>query len=116
MTLNLFKLELPTLYARASTGAVLEWDIEIEGDKYRTITGQQGGAKITSKWTVTTPANLGQSNATTAEQQADAEAVAKWKKKIKREGYWEDIKDIDKKDHFIKQMLVKNRHDHHTKL
>ena len=31
-------------------------------------------------------------------EQAEAEATAKWKKKIKREGYWEDIKDIDKKE------------------
>jgi DNA ligase 1 len=116
MTMNLFKLELPTLYARASTGAVLEWDIEIEGDKYRTITGQQGGAKITSKWTVAEPKNIGQANSTNAEQQAEAEAVAKWKKKIKREGYWEDIKDIDKKGRFIEPMLAQKLRDHPDKV
>ena len=116
MTLNLFKLELPTLYARSSTGAVLEWDIEIEGDKYRTTTGQQGGQKITSKWTVAAVKNVGQANSTTAEQQAEAEAVAKWKKKIKREGYWEDIKDIDKKGRFIEPMLAHRLNDHPEKV
>ena len=99
-----------------STGAVLEWDIEIEGDKYCTITGQQGGQKITSKWTVAEPKNTGQANATTAEQQAEAEAVAKWKKKIKREGYWEDIKDIDKKGRFIEPMLAQKLRDHPDKV
>ena len=116
MTLNLFKFELPTLYARSSSGAVLEWNIEVEGDKHRTITGQQGGAKITSKWTVTEVKNVGQANATTAEQQAEAEAIAKWKKKIKREGYWEDIKDIDNINRFIEPMLAHRLNDHPEKV
>lgn len=116
MNATLFKFELPTLYARASTGAVLEWDIEVEGNKYRTITGQQGGAKVTSKWTIAEPKNVGQANSTTAEQQAEAEAVAKWKKKIKREGYWEDLKDIDKKGRFIEPMLAQKLHEHPEKV
>jgi ATP-dependent DNA ligase len=109
------KTELPTLFSRSSTGAVLEWDIEIEGDKFRTITGQQGGNKITSKWTVAKPKNIGQANATTADEQAYTEAVAKWKKKIKREGYWEDIKDIDKTPRFIEPMLAHKLRDHPEK-
>ena len=116
MTPDLFKLELPTLYARGEGGKVLEWDIEIEGNKYRTITGQQGGAKVTSKWTIAEAKNVGQSNATTPEQQAEAEAIAKWKKKIKREGYWEDIKDIDKVSRFIEPMLAHKLRDHADKV
>jgi ATP-dependent DNA ligase len=103
------------LYARASSGAVLEWDIEVEGDKYRTITGQQGGNKITSKWTVAKPKNVGQANATTAEDQAYNEAVAKWKKKIKREGYWENVKDIDNTPRFVEPMLAQKLRDHPDK-
>lgn len=109
---NIFKFQLPTLYARAEKGSVLEWDIEIEGDKYRTITGQQGGAKVTSKWTVANPKNTGQANATTSEQQAHAEADSKWKKKIKREGYWENLSDIDKTTRFIEPMLAQKLRDH----
>jgi len=117
MTNSLFKFELPTLYARAETGAILEWDIEVDGNKYRTITGQQGSQnKITSKWTIAEPKNVGQANATTSEQQAEAESVAKWKKKIKREGYWEDIKDIDKKGRFIEPMLAHKLHEHPEKV
>lgn len=108
--------QLPTLYSRSSTGAILEWDIEVEGNKYRTITGQQGGAKITSKWTVAKPKNIGQANATTAEDQAYTEAVAKWKKKIKREGYWEDVKDIDNTPRFIEPMLAHKLRDHPEKV
>lgn len=116
MTMNLFKFELPTLYARGEGGKVLEWDIEIDGNKYRTITGQQGGAKVTSKWTVAEAKNVGQANATTPEQQAEAEAIAKWKKKIKREGYYEDIKDIDKVSRFIEPMLAHKLRDHPDKV
>jgi len=107
--------QLPTLYARSSTGAILEWDIEIEDNKFRTITGQQGGNKITSKWTVCKGKNNGQANATTADGQAYAEAVSKWKKKIKREGYWEDIKDIDNTPRFIEPMLAQKLRDHPDK-
>ena len=110
------KTELPTLYSRSSHGAILEWDIEVDGDKFRTITGQQGGNKITSKWTVAKAKNTGQANATTADEQAYIEAVAKWKKKIKREGYWEDIKDIDKTPRFIEPMLAHKLRDHANKV
>lgn len=110
------KLELPTLYARSSTGAILEWDIEIDGDKYRTITGQQGSLnKITSKWSEAKGKNAGQANATTDEEQAYAEAAAKWKKKMKREGYWESVKDIDNKTRFIEPMLAQKLRDHPDK-
>ena len=113
--LNL-KTQLPTLYARSNTGAVLEWDIEVEGDKFRMITGQQGSPnKITSKWTVAKAKNQGQANATTAEEQAYNEAVAKWKKKIKREGYWEELADIDKTPRFIEPMLAQKLRDHPDK-
>ncbi len=107
--------QLPTLYARSNTGAILEWDIEVEGDKYRSITGQQGGAKITSKWTVAKPKNTGQANATTSDQQAYNEAVAKWKKKIKREGYWDDLNDIDNTPRYIEPMLAQKLRDHPEK-
>ena len=107
MTLNLFKFELPTLYARAKDGTtVLEWDIEVEDNKFRTITGQQGGGKVTSAWTVCQSKNVGKKHQTTPEQQAEAEATAKWKDKLKTGGYWEDIKEIDKGYRFIKPMLA----------
>jgi DNA ligase-1 len=106
MSNQLFKFELPTLYARAKTGAVLTWDIEIEGNKYRMITGQETGGKTTSAWTICEGKNQGRANETTPEEQAQLEADSKWKKKLKSGGYWEDVKDIDKQMTFIEPMLA----------
>lgn len=103
---NLFKTELPTLYARAKSGAILIWDIEIESDKYRTLAGLENGKKNISAWTIAEGKNSGKSNITDNEQQAYNEAVAKWKKKIKTGGYWEDVKDIDKQGTYIEPMLA----------
>lgn len=100
-TMNLFKFELPTLYARAKNGAVLTWDIEVDGNKYRMITGQEGGSKVESNWTVATA-----KSEDTDEKQAAFEATAKWKKKLKSGGYFEDKKDIDKPLAFIEPMLA----------
>lgn len=84
------------IYKRTSTGKVQVWSAEVEGDKYRTISGQQDGKKTTSAWTVCLPKNTGRSNATTGEEQAHAEVEATYAKKLARE-YRRDIADIDKK-------------------
>jgi len=104
--INPFKFELPTLYARSKTGAVLTWDIEVEDNMYRTITGQLDGTKVISSWTACKGKNIGRKNETTDQQQAEAEAVSKWKKKLKSEGYFENIKDIDKPMAFVEPMLA----------
>jgi ATP-dependent DNA ligase len=115
MSNTLFKFELPTLFARAKTGAVLTWDIEVEGNKYRMITGQETGGKTESKWTIAEGKNVGQSNETTGEQQAEMEATSKWKKKLKSGGYFEDVKDIDKPLAFIEPMLAHPLYSKKTK-
>jgi len=110
-------LQYPELYSRNSDGSVQEWRIEVKGNKYRTIVGKMGSPNmITSKWSVCTGKNKGQANETTDEQQAQLEADSKWKKKIKREGYWEDIKDIDKTARFIEPMLAHKLRDHADKV
>lgn len=100
------KVEYPTLYARAATGAVLEWDIIVEGNTFYTVTGQRGGSKVTSKPTICEAKNEGKTNETTPEGQAIAEAESKWKKKIKSGGYFEDLKDIDNALTFVEPMLA----------
>lgn len=96
----------PTLYARSSTGAVLEWRMEQDKDKYRTISGTQSGQKVTSEWTDAESKNVGRANETTAEKQATSEIEAKYKKQLKSGGYWENLKDIDK-ELYIAPMLAK---------
>ena len=93
------------LYSGDSSGNVRIWYMEREDNKYRATAGIKDGQLVTAEWTVTKPKNEGKTNATTAEQQADAEVKAKYKKQLKT-GYHKDIKDIDKSQYF-EPMLAK---------
>lgn len=101
---------LPTLFSRTSTGATQTWTIEVEGAKYRTVSGQLEGKKTTSKWTECQGKYIGQTNETTPEQQAMAEALAKHKKKLES-NYFEDVSKIDELQ-FIEPMLAKKFEDY----
>lgn len=85
---------LKKIYKRTSTGKIQEWEIEIQGDKYRTIVGQQNGKKHTSKWTTCKGKNTGKKNETTAEEQALKEAEAQRRLKLEAD-YRESVADID---------------------
>lgn len=100
---------LPTLYSRTSTGAVQQWTVEIDGDRYRTVYGQTDGKKTTTKWTVAKPTNEGRANERNAEAQALFEAQAVWQHKADR-GYYTDIKKIDKAA-FVEPMLAQKYED-----
>lgn len=102
-------MKLPTLYARTSTGAVQQWTIEIDGDRYRTVHGQTDGKKQTTEWMVASPTNVGRSNERDGKQQAEFEARAAWKKKSES-GYYQNLKDIDKPA-FIEPMLAQKYED-----
>lgn len=87
----------PILYSRTSTGAVQTWKVEVQGNKYRFITGQKNSPNlVTSNWTVCQGKNIGRANETTPEQQASKEAHSAMALKLKSEGYWENEADIDK--------------------
>jgi ATP-dependent DNA ligase len=77
----------PPLYKRTTTGKIQIWYIQFGlGDRYRMVSGQVDGKKVTSAWTVAKPKNTGRSNATTGPEQAVAEVWAAWEKK-QRDGY-----------------------------
>jgi DNA ligase-1 len=99
-------VQFPQLYARTSTGAVQIWWMQQEGDKYRSISGQIDGLKVTSNWTVAEPKNVGKVNETTAENQAALEIQAKYDKQLKSGGYFQKIEDIDN-FRFFEVMLAK---------
>ena len=107
--------KLPTLYARGNAGQVLEWQIEIDGGKYRVTAGAKGAKHVTSEWTLCEGKNIGRSNETTPEQQALSEAQAKWRKKAKT-GYTSDISKIDKCVSYVEPMLAKNLKDRLNKI
>jgi DNA ligase-1 len=98
--------KLNTIYKKTKIGKVQEWTIEVEENRYRTISGQIDGIKTTSEWTVVEGKNTGRSNETSANEQAYKEAIAKRDLKLQR-GYFEDISQINKKQYFEPMLATK---------
>lgn len=85
-------LSWPVLYKTGSNGAELQWSISVSRDPAGcTIDvsyGQVDGAMQHSSVTVSKGKNIGRANETTAMEQADSEAAAKWTKQLDK-GYSE---------------------------
>ncbi len=82
--------EYPTLYKRATSGAIQQWDICAVGPVIRTHHGQVDGVKQVAE-IIAKGKNIGKKNETSPSEQAMLEARSKWTKKKEREGYVEDI-------------------------
>ena len=93
------------IYKRTTTGAIQQYEIVVKGNTFYTIIGQVGGKLIQSKPTICEGKNIGRSNETTPEEQAQLEAKAKWQKKIDK-GYTEDINAIDTAKKYFDPMLA----------
>lgn len=106
--------QMPTLYKKTSTGATQVWRRELDGARYRSVSGQLDGAMVEAGWTVATPKNEGKANATTAEEQARLECESAYKIKLAQGGYHESLDDIDTPKYF-KPMLAKNYDDRPVK-
>ena len=78
----------PTLYGKDSDSKLKLWEVFTQNDVIVVRHGKLGG-KIQEKRTTAVPMNVGRSNETTASEQADTEALAKWVKQ-KKKGYFED--------------------------
>jgi ATP-dependent DNA ligase len=94
----------PTLYKIDSKGKTRVWIANVIDDTIVVHHGIDGGQLI-EETTVCTSKNVGRSNATSPEQQAIAEGLALWTKKIERDGYKEDLNDTTK---FIAPMLARD--------
>jgi len=99
-------MKLKTIYKKTKTGATQEWTIEVVDNKYRTHSGQVGGAITTNEWTVVYGKNTGKANGTTDNEQALKEAEAKRTKKLES-GYFEDVNNIDTKQYFEPMLAAK---------
>ena len=109
------RTELPTLYKKDTTGKIRQWTIIAEDNKFWTEQGTVGGKIVINKPTVTSPKNLGKVNETSAEQQALAEAKAKWT--IKQSGeYFDSLKSAQTKKTFYKPMLADKFDDRENNL
>jgi len=74
----------PTLFKKTSTGAIQQWNITVDGSTIVKRYGQVGGAVQVTFDKVSEGKNLGKSNATTAAEQAEAEAFSQWEQKRKK--------------------------------
>jgi len=101
---------LPVLYSKRSDGKIQEWWIEVDGDKYRMVSGIINGEHVTSNWTVAQPKNAGRANATTAVEQAISEAKSAWQKKRDLK-YFETAKEAEESEQF-KCMLAQKFNDY----
>lgn len=81
---------LPILYKKTSTGAIQTWKIETFEESQQvtsyiiqTTHGQLEGKLQITQDLITEGKNIGRSNETSIQQQAEAEAQASWEKKLK---------------------------------
>lgn len=93
-----------TLYKRTSTGAIQTWWMELDGAKFRTLSGQLNGAITTSEWTLCKGKNIGRSNETSPEEQALAEVEAKYT--LQRKKGYRDSADAAKESDRFQCMLA----------
>ena len=99
-------MKLPKIFKTTKSGATQEWEIEVVGNRYRTVSGQTDGKKVVSEWTVCVGKNTGRANATTDEEQALKEAESKRKLKLEKD-YHETISAIGTKRHFEPMLAAK---------
>ena len=102
-------MKLKPLYKRSTAGKISYWEIEIVGNKFRTISGFTDGKKVISDWTV-----CNKKSYNTAEEQALKQAKSLHKKK-KDLGAFENIKHVDRPTPF-KPMLAKEWVDYKHKV
>ncbi len=114
-TKSIAKITHPTLYTRDTNGKVRVWWIEQEGEKYKSYSGVDGGQIVVAEDTIAKRKNIGRANQTTAEDQATKEIEAKYEKQLTQNGYWTDVKDVDKTQ-FFEVMLAKNYGDYKDKI
>lgn len=96
-------MKLPKLYRQSKSGKIRQWQVWTEGNKIWTEYGQVGG-KLHKDYKEAEAKNVGRSNETTPQEQAEKEAQALWTKKLDRK-YSETIEEAKQPDYF--PMLAK---------
>ena len=105
---------LQTLYKIDTKGKLREWTMHIDGASFYAVKGLVDGKKTTDKATTTIAKNVGRSNETTPEAQAELQAQAKFQKKLDS-GYALNEIDAQKKK-FYEPMLAHNFKDRQDEL
>jgi len=107
------KNALPTLYSKTATGAVSIWLTWTDGPDVWVRWGQKDTEAFQDAKLTCTPKNVGRANATTAEEQARLEAIAKWKKQLKKKYVMYESQLTEFR---LKPMLALNFEDHKHKI
>jgi ATP-dependent DNA ligase len=89
------RTRFPRLYKLTSTGKIQEWEIWVEGNVIHKRHGLQDGKKQHTTDTIKEGKNIGRSNETTPNGQAELEAKALWTKKREKD-YRETIEELNK--------------------
>lgn len=101
---------LQTLYSLSSKGKLHEWTIKVRGDSLFTEHGYVGGKLVVTLPYRATAKNIGRSNETTPHEQACAEALSVWNKRVEQGG----VVDASLAKHeapYLEPMLAKNWKD-----
>lgn len=106
-------IRLPTLYARDAKGKIIQWTIWTDGGLVYTEHGLVSGEKQESHYECE-PKNVGRVNETTAPQQADKEAQAKWDKQRKKKYFLSPEEALGAEN--TRPMLALKFEDHKHKL
>lgn len=93
------------LYEYDNSDRLRVWWMERLEDSYRTVSGLQDGEKVISGWKLAKPKNIGKANATNGVQQAEAEIVSLYQKKIDR-GASRGIPDVNSASKYFEPMLA----------
>lgn len=99
-------MDYPTLYKRSSKGKIVVWWMELDedGERYRTHSGQKDGKIKATGWTYPNPKNVGKANETDQITQCRLEIDAKYEKQLKL-AYFKSEADVDRK-RFFQPMLA----------
>lgn len=94
----------PNLYHIDQDNNLRVWYAERQGHLYRTISGRDNGVKVTSEWRAAEAKNVGRSNATTPEEQADLEIQSIYRDRLSRK--YSERADDAQKSNFLAPMLA----------
>jgi ATP-dependent DNA ligase len=94
------------LYKKDSKGKIRTFSVEVDGGRYRLITGLKDGKQVTSAWTNCLPKHVGKSNERTSEEQAIFEANARYEKKLKEHYFKSEEEALNSDDAYFKVMLA----------
>ena len=101
--------KLQTLYKIDTTGKLREWTMIIEDACFHAVKGVVGGKLIEDKPRCCEAKNVGRSNETTPQEQAELEAQAKWQKKLDKDYALSEEEAKEKK--FYAPMLAQKYED-----